>query len=316
MDSKVQEPDKESGEEDGQKLQTTSMKFSWNGEIARDRNWIPDNRSKESELRPERMVFQVDALGGFPSSEAQTFGTVSKIKLQPPFVVILHHVDFQNDPKMQRKGSTKDVEALRNTFWKLECSITEVDNPTLAKVKETVAMLSSMDFALLAGLVIVILSHGDRKERIITCDHREYDLDSDVLFPLFENPSLAGKPKILIVQACKGSWKVDSVTTKRDPSSYIKWYSSTEGFVSHRHEKEGSIFIQAVSKVMDKYALVEDLKSIIERVDTEVKNKCLSEGLKQIPSYTSTLRERFCFGDFVSNAYASTSTSTSTTNQQ
>ncbi|XP_016985875.2 caspase-3-like [Drosophila rhopaloa] len=251
------------------------------------------------------MVFQHDARMELSESASESVPLQSvdpPKKLLPPYLCILNHEEFPNDPARNRKGSSKDVEAVRNTFGKLKCQIDEIPNPTLAKVKDTVRALALKSFAHLSALVIVILSHGDQNEKICACDGEEYHVDRDILFPLFENETLANKPKILIIQACKGHWKADSKKSDRNPSSYIKCYSSTEGFQSFRHVTAGSIFIQTLCNVMNQDALTKDFRSIIEDVNAKVERQSNLNGYKQVPSISSTLREPFCFGDFAQNA--------------
>ncbi|KAH8368547.1 hypothetical protein KR084_012840, partial [Drosophila pseudotakahashii] len=188
----------------------------------------------------------------------------------PPLVSIFHHMDFVGNKNMKRKGSEKDVERCIKTFEDLECQVEEVHNPTLEKIKETVGKLAVKDFNHLAGVVIIILSHGTTKEKIETCDRKLYDLDRDVLFPLLRNETLIGKPKILIIQACKNALENDSSRIEPVHTHFIKCYSTTEGLPSTRNPDTGSIYIQTFCNEMDQHALTKDFKAIIEDVNRKV----------------------------------------------
>jgi len=139
------------------------------------------------------------------------------------------------------------------------------------------------EFDQLSGLVIIILSHGGRKEKIESCDGQSYDLDDDVLFPLRDNSTLKGKPKILIVQACKNETRTkkvraDSSRFEPDYSYYMKCYSTTEGMKSSRDTVEGTIFIQTLCTAMDQHALTKDFKVIMEEVNAMVEKESAQNG--------------------------------------
>ena len=65
----------------------------------------------------------------------------------------------------------------------------------------------------LAALAIFILSHGEDNGTVFAKDSM-YRVDHDVLFQLTADkcPFLAGKPKLIFVQACQG--QVSTVSTR------------------------------------------------------------------------------------------------------
>ncbi|XP_070134965.1 caspase-3 [Drosophila bipectinata] len=240
-----------------------------------------------------------DAIGHMPPVENLATPTpIDPKKLKPATVVILNHEKF-NDSTLHRAGSSMDVQSLDKTFKKLGCSIETINNPGLNEVTSTLLNLSKRDFKLQSALIIVILSHGSPKEKITASDNREYDLDTHVVHPLLENPSLKGKPLILVVQACKGVWEADSSVFRKDPLGIMKCYSTTEGFLSFRHGMTGSIYIQTFCEVMNKDALTKDFRAIVNDVNKQVITKSTENKNKQVPSITSTLYEPYCFGDFL-----------------
>ncbi|XP_037725378.1 caspase-14 [Drosophila subpulchrella] len=271
------------------RFQPASMYFKLDSAMMVDRD--SDSATADNEVskpfESASMFFPVDAQG------------VIQLKLLPPLVCILHHVDFKNNPGKRREGSSQDVEALKKTFGSLKCQIIEVPNPTLAVVKEKVAELALKEFDQLSGLVIIILSHGERKEKIESCDGQMYDLDDDVLFPLRDNSTLKGKPKILIVQACKNKrLEADSSRIEPDHSYYMKCYSTTEGMKSYRDPVEGSIFIQTLCTAMDQHALTKDFKVIMEEVNAMVEIESARTGYRQVPALLFSPWTPYCFGDY------------------
>ena len=82
-------------------------------------------------------------------------------------------------------------------------------------------------------LVIVILSHGKANDSIAATDGL-YNLNELILYPILDIPSLKDKPKIFIIQACKGDlvpgeYKTDALTTRGPPTEILKCYSTFEG---------------------------------------------------------------------------------------
>ncbi|XP_016994358.3 caspase-3 [Drosophila takahashii] len=303
----VQENSTEEGEapstdgESSERFQPASMTFKWDGEIAE--TIVGDGKEPPKEFQPFSMVFQVDAVGEIVSSASVPLEAAygPHPRLQPPIVCIFNHT-FHGNEKKVRHGSEKDVEALFKTFGNLKCQVEEVKDPKKSDIKEKIANLSLKNFNHLSGVVIVILSHGGRKEKIETCDQQFYDLDDDVLFPLFRNKTLIGKPKILIVQACKDYMhRLQADSSIIDPvhSYYIKCYSTSEGLQSFRHTLEGSFYIQALCNEMDQHALTKDFKAIVEDVNVKVQNDCEKTGKQQVPAITVSAWTPFCFGDYV-----------------
>ncbi|XP_041563372.1 caspase-1-like [Drosophila elegans] len=242
------------------------------------------------------MSLQIDARAGI-----MPLGYVvnSWKKLLPPYVCILNHEKFPHTSELSPQGSSKDVETLRKSFGRLECEIEEVPNPTLATVKETIRKLALKSFVHLSALVIVILTQDDQSEKIVTCDNKGYLLYEDILFPLDQNDTLANKPKILIIQACKGVWESDSKRIKRNLPFCTKCYSSTERIDSNRILTDESIFIRTLCNRLDQDGLSKDIRSIIAYANANVEWHAKLLGWKQVPSITSILKLPFCFGDFV-----------------
>lgn len=70
---------------------------------------------------------------------------------------------------------------------------------------------------------------------MISAKDEMYSIDDDVLFPIVQNDTLRGKPKIILVQACKGDREIevfaDSVRSSPggNPDGILKFYSTFEG---------------------------------------------------------------------------------------
>lgn len=233
-----------------------------------------------------------------PTAVATARPNVSKSKLKPARVYIFNNEKFDTKNEF-RAGSAQDVKALRNSFEQLKCKVEVITDANLATVKKTVRMLETKDFADKSALVLVMLSHGTRHDRLAAKDD-DYSLDDDVLFPILRNRTLKDKPKLLFVQACKGAnelggFMTDSSQPNGSPNEILKCYSTYEGYVSYRTE-DGTPFIQTLCEALNRSGKTSDIDTIMMSVRRVVKAQT-KDG--QIPSVTSTLTNKYVFGDFI-----------------
>ncbi len=128
---------------------------------------------------------------------------------------------------------------------------------------------------------MVVLSHGEHDK--IFCsdsDYRPEDLWNP--FTADKCPTLAGKPKIFFIQACRGD-QLDSGTkltrTQTDSRShagqdkspyvipnradFLIVFSTAPGYYSWRNTQEGSWFIQTLTTVLSEYKNQKDLLSMM-----------------------------------------------------
>ncbi|KAG8233289.1 hypothetical protein J437_LFUL012224 [Ladona fulva] len=130
-------------------------------------------------------------------------------------------------------------------------------------------------------LLVAFMTHGEDNGILSAYDHI---FKSDEVFERFKSdrvPSLAGKPKIFLFQACRGKRLEESVPTLSSeimdttdsvpvrsfilPSTadFLFVYSSMEGHYSWRHPEKGSWFIQDLCKELNKDARTKDILSIV-----------------------------------------------------
>uniref|UniRef100_A0A1I8FY83 Caspase-8 n=1 Tax=Macrostomum lignano TaxID=282301 RepID=A0A1I8FY83_9PLAT len=170
----------------------------------------------------------------------------------------------------------------------------------------------------LDSCVLCILSHGDQGGVIYGRD--DLPATEDELFEHFNSDRcrLHNKPKLVIIQACRGSMKdkghifdqkiIHSLQEenysdtmdleKRVPlyADIVFAHSTTPGFVSWRHELRGSWFIQTIAKTFAAYAHEEhvfDMLTTVNRIVTETFGGRL--GYVSMPHPISRLRKKFYF---------------------
>ncbi|CAF3749028.1 unnamed protein product [Rotaria sp. Silwood1] len=148
--------------------------------------------------------------------------------------------------------------------------------------------------------IVIILSHGGNG-KIYAIDELALDVDEQII-SVFDD-HLIGKPKLFILQACRGSqcnyrselissshlWSADSITNENNQtnidsgthvitkvpkrSDMIIWYSTLKDYVSWRLPDEGSIFIQSLITVFARTAWYYDLVTMVQCVNRTMKEK-------------------------------------------
>lgn len=170
-------------------------------------------------------------------------------------------------PLEPRKGTEKDVEALKQCFSRFKFEIIVKEDLTHTEILETInSVISTMDRSN-SCLFVAILSHGLEGcvygSNSIVLEIRE--IKNQILASAAH---LLGKPKCLIVQACQGqdlqisrvlenSLQTDSPSLITRPlaippySDFLIAWSTVEGFASLRHILTGTWFVQTLCEMIN-----------------------------------------------------------------
>ena len=165
------------------------------------------------------------------------------------------------------------------------------------------------------------MSHGGERDVILGSDNRTTrieDLMSE--FKSTNCPSLQSKPKIFIVQTCRGSlgegltvslahsinsmWisSVESDTTSFQTDStlsrgicpletdFLLAFATSPGYVAFRFPDVGSLYIQALVKVIKTYHKHHHLLDMMTEVTRIVVEQQKDADSQQVPAPTHTLR--------------------------
>ncbi|XP_005406155.1 PREDICTED: caspase-14 [Chinchilla lanigera] len=210
-----------------------------------------------------------------------------------------------------REGSEVDLEALKSMFQHLGFQSTMKRDPTAQQFHEEMEkfqqVIDSWEEPVSCAFV-VLMAHGD--EGLLKGEDGEM-VRLDDLFQVLNNKNcqaLRAKPKVFIVQACRGENRDlgetvggdkvmmitdDSPQTIPTYTDFLHVYSTVEGYIAYRHDEEGSCFIQTLVKVF------RDIKGSILELLTEVTRRMadaelLQEGRmrKVNPEVQSTLRKK------------------------
>ena len=209
----------------------------------------------------------------------------------------------------KREGTAVDVKALEKAYKHLGFQNITFWDKTVAEVKQILAQFSKMDHSANDCIAVTVLTHGTMDELFA----KDGSFPADELWQPFQAnscPSLAGRPKLFICQACQGTKKNPGAETRglqsdgsnvriATQSDFIWGFSTCRGEVSYRHCQKGSIYIQALCKVIleDKNRSM-DFASLLEKANYETAsefNKPGYEPYMQCPNFTNTLRGKVKF---------------------
>ncbi|XP_045540337.1 caspase [Papilio machaon] len=216
-----------------------------------------------------------------------------------------------------RHGTEKDVQALKSTFTNYGFEVTEHKDFTKDEVFRELMTFSERDFTDYGCVAVAVLTHGSHHGLLRAKDLPYSEIEIINHFKVYNKPTLVTKPKILIIQACRGKNEMQGVpvfyrgTVRKDfdeslepytlpaESDMLILHSSYIGHPSHRDELYGSWFIQTLCHKINQLAATHDFESIVTEVKREVAVEKYHEEYnrrtfemdvnKQMPVTTSTL---------------------------
>ena len=124
--------------------------------------------------------------------------------------VIFNHINFE-DPELERRdGTNRDRDSLKETLRKMRFQdedITVYEDCGVSEIKKVIKDLSNDDHTDADCLLVAVFTHGG--DRYLCASDGTCYLQEIFWKPFLEaDPtrvsSLAGKPKIFIIQACRG----------------------------------------------------------------------------------------------------------------
>lgn len=228
--------------------------------------------------------------------------------------LILNHVHFEE--MATRKGSVKDALDLKASLDSLGFDVRIYTDPAIKTITTTLQSTAAEDHTDADCLIVVAMSHGE--SGLLHSTDSLYPVD--MLWTPFTGDrcsSLAGKPKLFFIQACRGVrldkgvkiiHETDSKRTTYSIPAYadiMVAYSTYDGFYSWRNPDSGSWFIQALCEELDLHGRTRDLLSLMTFVNRRVAIEYQSyvpenekfHAKKQIPSIVSMLTRLVYFPD-------------------
>ncbi|XP_029462102.1 caspase-10 isoform X2 [Rhinatrema bivittatum] len=216
-----------------------------------------------------------------------------------------------------RRGTQKDADDLKHVFTWLGLEVNEVKNLSAAQIHEHVRKYGQMNHINRDCFVCCILSHG-KSGRITGTDEKTVSIREITTYFTAKNcQSLVDKPKLFFIQACQGEKiqggfpvEQDAVSLQRseqqeiplsesipDDADFLLGMATVDGFSALRDVTEGTWYIQALCKNLQKLIpRQEDILSILTEVNKDVSTMSGRSGTwKQMPQPAYTLRKRLNF---------------------
>uniref|UniRef100_UPI00398F1541 caspase-1-like isoform X2 n=1 Tax=Pristiophorus japonicus TaxID=55135 RepID=UPI00398F1541 len=204
--------------------------------------------------------------------------------------LLINNIEFEK-PEMKRRGADVDEEQIQKLLNGFGYQVEKHNNLTAQGMEEALTAFSNREEHMQSdSTFVVLMSHGLR-DKICGVKHSKDSEDTfhiDKVFNILNNKNckgLRGKPKIIIIQACRGTnpgyaYVSDSATPEpqtdyeeegpfyqvHKESDFICFCSTTPENVSLRHVQTGSIFIQSLIKVMRQNASKYDVDELFLKV--------------------------------------------------
>uniref|UniRef100_A0A8C3SPT1 Caspase-6 n=1 Tax=Chelydra serpentina TaxID=8475 RepID=A0A8C3SPT1_CHESE len=225
-----------------------------------------------------------------------------------------------------RRGTLADRDNLKRSLTELGFEARCFDDLKAEEVLQNIYDVSMDNHSDADCFVCVFLSHGE--------DNHVYAYDAKIKVQTVTNmfrgdkcPSLVGKPKIFIIQACRGDKHddpviaqdaVDSTVDKSNVNEtevdaaaiytlpagadFLMCYSVAEGYYSHRETLNGTWYIQDLCEMIRKYGSSLEFTELLTLVNRKVSYRKVDMcrdinaiGKKQIPCFASMLTKKLHF---------------------
>ncbi|NWS64110.1 CASP3 protein, partial [Chunga burmeisteri] len=211
-----------------------------------------------------------------------------------------------------RKGAKREAEKLSRVLSRLNYKVKLMHNKTAKEIEDLYQQECSCEHG--EYFVSIISSHGE-EGLIFGCDAEPVKLTR--IFQILSSekcPGLTKIPKIFFIQACRGAEFDKGVVVERDgrepepdcfseylsiPPQTVVMFACSPGYVAFLNIF-GSMFLQALLKVLEGEERHLALNRLMTRINWEVAFCCQArgtyEGCKQMPCFvTNLLQEVFPF---------------------
>ncbi|KAJ8021894.1 Cell death protein 3 [Holothuria leucospilota] len=282
---------------------------------------MPERRGTEVDGRNLQHVFK--ELGFNVETKSNVKAQVYRMSSKPRgLALIINNKHF--DSMKTRQGTDIDAKNLVHVFQQLHFNVDVKANVTALEMATIVKEFCKMNHSNFDCVALAILTHGvegalygvDEKKLLVEDLLKYFDAD--------RAPTLIGKPKIIILQACRGERFDKGIEStdatgagyaeevpppvedeNADPDALAESMLKLEleapdafaRFVSWRNSERGSWFIQAFTEVILQYAQSEDLLSMLTKVNAKVAKAFESSSgrNKQMPAPVTMLTKKLFF---------------------
>ena len=224
--------------------------------------------------------------------------------------LIINNEEFLR--QTDREGTAIDEGNLVQTFRFLGYQVEVYRDRTVAEMEGIFEKVGSRDHSKYDSLICCMLTHG-KEGKVYGSDSRELDVTNIISKLNGEHcKTLAGKPKLFFLQACRGKGKDAGVRvasdsgevrieadsdpiTIPDESDFFFGFATPPGRVAWRDLDHGSWYVSELCRSLCTYATYADLNHMIQETHDKVATNYRNEGYKQAPEFTTRLRKDVFF---------------------
>lgn len=230
--------------------------------------------------------------------------------------LIFNHEYFPQGLHSTRRGTKKDRDRLGEVLTNLGFRVETKDDLNYEGIHKNIQAVVKMDHSQHDCLVIIVLTHGELG--MLYARDTKYSLRNLWRYFTDQNsPTLAGKPKLFFIQACRGDLYDNGITLTQDirvdgasalsstPThpDFLFAFSTTAHHYSWRNSTNGSWFIQTLCDMLTEYATDTEIltwmtfvcRKVAEDYESFTPDEEESNEKKQMPSIYSTLTRLLIF---------------------
>lgn len=222
--------------------------------------------------------------------------------------LIINNEEFAR--QSDREGTALDERNLTQTFRFLGYKVEVHRDRTASNMEDIFEKVRKLDHSRYDSFICCILTHG-KEGKVYGSDSKELEISAIVSLLNGENcKTLAGKPKLFFMQACRGKGKdsgtrvgsdsaefIPRVEADSDPISipdeadFFFGYATPPGRVAWRDLDHGSWYVSELCRSLCTHATYADLNHMITEAHGKVGSTYENVGYKQAPEFTTRLRK-------------------------
>ncbi|XP_053176715.1 caspase-1-A-like [Scomber japonicus] len=256
-----------------------------------------------------------DAFWREKQNDRRTYN-VTKETIKSRVALLITNIKF-TEVAMNRKGAEKDEENMDKLLKALGYEVVKYTNLTGKEIEEAVIKFSKHPkLKETDSVFVVIMSHGEQGA-VLGRNYKKGDTEREKdKFPIddiFKHlatthcQDLLDKPKIIIIQACRGerdgsvlvseaavvsddarhpdlSLQADSLRSAPREKDFICFLSCTPDTVSYRHTDKGSFLIQYIVDALNTFAHKDHIDELFTRVALRFDEDFRYLNISQIPT--------------------------------
>ncbi|XP_045929205.1 caspase a-like isoform X2 [Micropterus dolomieu] len=257
----------------------------------------------------------------------------AKSSIRNRVALLITNIKFTNE-KFNRRGAEKDEANMEKLLTSLGYEVVKHTNLTGKAINDSMINFSKHPkLKETDSVMVVIMSHG-KLGAVLGINHDEKCDDEFPINNIYKHlgsekcPALLNKPKIIIIQACRGdeggsvlvsdaansalvcddvkqpspspsagdeNLEDDALRCVHKEKDFISLLSSTPETVSYRHPEHGSLLIQYVVMVLNTCAHEDDIDELFRKVMQRFEDFSI-QSKRQMPTKDRcTLTRRFYF---------------------